>query len=128
LNALQKATVGNTEQNTLYNDNSFPEQNVPQTFTINNVSSYVLSCNIYNTPVSFLVDTGAGVSLLNKEVWDKLEQTDDVLNPVVTQRIVGVDGIPIRIEGCIFLCQSQMEKQPLIMTLPSLTELQQNPY
>ena len=54
-----------------------------------------------NTPVSFLVDTGAGVSLLNKEVWDKLRQAEDMLKPVVTQRIVGVDGIPIRIEGSV---------------------------
>jgi len=75
--------------------------NVPQTFTINNVSSYVLSCNIYNTPVSFLIDTGTGVSLLNKEVWDKLNQTKDALKPVVTQRIMGVDGIPNRIEGSV---------------------------
>ena len=51
--------------------------------------------------MSFLVDTGAGVSLLNKEVWDKLRQAEDMLKPVVTQRIVGVDGIPIRIEGSV---------------------------
>ena len=96
----EAATVGNTTQNAPHTS-SLPEQNVPQTFTINNVSSYVLSCNIYNTPVSFLVDMGAGVSLLNKEVWDKLRQAEDTLKPVVTQRIVGVDGIPIRIEGSV---------------------------
>jgi len=79
------ATAGNTGQS------GTPNSNVPQTFIINNVSSYVLSCNIYSTPVSFLIDTGAGVSLLNKEVWDKLNQTKDALKPVVTQRIVGVD-------------------------------------
>ena len=92
------AMVVNAEQSAPHTS-SLPAQNVPQTFTINNVSSYLLSCNIYNTPVSFLVDTGAGVSLLNKEVWDKLRWPEDTLNPVVTQRIVGVDGIPIRVEG-----------------------------
>ena len=35
---------------------------------INNVSSYVLSCSMGGRIVSFLVDTGAGVSLLNKDV------------------------------------------------------------
>ena len=64
-------------------------------------SSYVLSCNIYNTPVSFLVDMGVEVSLLNKEMWDKLRQAEDMLNPVVTQQIVGVNGMPIRIEGSV---------------------------
>ena len=69
--------------------------NVPQTFTINNVQSYVLPCSIDNTPVSFLVDTGTGVSLLSEEVWDRLNQTETTLKPIVTQQNVGVDGIPI---------------------------------
>lgn len=49
--------------------------------------------------MSFLVDTGAGVSLLSKDVWDRLNRSEGTLKPVVTQQIVGVDGIPIRIEG-----------------------------
>jgi len=51
--------------------------------------------------VSFLIDTGAGVSLLSKEVWDRLKRTEEMLRPVVSQRIVGVDGIPIKIEGSV---------------------------
>jgi len=58
-------------------------------------------CSIDNTPVSFLVDTGAGVSLLSKEVWDSLSWTNDKLKPVVMQWIVGVDGIPIEMDGSI---------------------------
>ena len=30
-----------------------------------------------------------------------MNRTEDKLKPVVTQRIVGVDGIPIKIEGSI---------------------------
>ena len=52
------------------------------------------------------------MSLLNKEVWDKLEQTDDVLNPVVTQRIVGVDGIPIKMKGSVSLPITMLGKRP----------------
>ena len=96
----EAATVGNITHNAPHTS-SLPEQNVPQIFNIINVSSYVLSCNIYNTPVSFLVDTGAGISLLNKEVWDKLRKAEDMLKPVVTQRIVGVDGILIIIERSV---------------------------
>jgi len=41
--------------------------------SINNVSSYFLSCKVHGTPVSFLIDTGAGVSLLNKMVYDRIQ-------------------------------------------------------
>ena len=54
LNAPQKTKTNPVEPNAL------------PTFSINNVSSYLLSCSIYGSPVSFLVDTGAGVSLLSK--------------------------------------------------------------
>ena len=100
----ETATAGNTGLNTgTQATNNIVPGNVPQTFTINNVQSYVLTCSIDNTPVSFLVDTGAGVSLLSKEVWDRLNRAEDKLKPVVTQRIVGVDGIPIKIEGSILV-------------------------
>ena len=79
------------------------ELNVPPTFSINNVSSYLLSCSIYNSPVSFLIDTGAGVSLLSKLVWDRIKPTKGGLNPIVTRRLVGVDRVLIKIEGTISL-------------------------
>ena len=68
---------------------NYDEQNVPQTFSINNVSSNSLSCDIYNTPVTFLIDTGAGVSLLNKEVWDKVKPLEVVLSPVTDCSQIG---------------------------------------
>ena len=84
----------NTPQETKTN---LVEPNVPPTFSINNVSSYLLSCSIYGSRVSFLVDTGAGVSLLSKPVWDRIKPTKGGLNPIVTRRLVGVDGVPGRI-------------------------------
>ena len=77
------------------------EQNAPPTFSINNVSSYLLSCRIYDSPVSFLIDTGAGVSLLSKLTWDKIKPTEEGLNPIVTHRLVGVDGVPIKVDGTV---------------------------
>ena len=85
------------------NTNYTHEQNVPQTFSINNVSSYSLLCDIYHTPVTFLIDTGAGVSLLNKEVWDKVKPSEVVLSPVTAHRLVGVDGIPIKVQDAVSL-------------------------
>lgn len=71
----EAATAGNTGQNGTQAPSNNVAGNVPQTFTINNVQSYVLPCSIDNTPASFLVDTGAGVSLLSKDVWDRLNRT-----------------------------------------------------
>ena len=85
------------------NINYTHEQNVPQTFSINNVSSYSLSCDIYNTPVTFLIDTGAGVSLLNKKVWDKVKPLEVILCPVTAHRLVEVDDIPIKVQGSVSL-------------------------
>ena len=97
----ETATTGSTGQGGTQAHNNTVAGNVPQTFTINNVQSYLLSCSVDRTPVSFLIDTGAGVSLLSKEVWGRLNQTEEMLRPVVSQRIVGVDGIPIKIEGSV---------------------------
>ena len=44
--------------------------------------TYLLSCSIYDNPVSFLIDTGAGASLLSKSVWDKIKPAKEKFNPV----------------------------------------------
>ena len=82
----EAATTGNTGLNPgTQATNNIVLGNVPQTFTTNNVQSYALPCSIGNTSVSLLVNTGAGVSLLIREVWDRLNQTEDKLDPIVTQ-------------------------------------------
>ena len=50
-----------------------PLNHSTQSFSINNVSSYLLPCCMNDIPVSFVVDTGAGVSLLQGAVWDKIK-------------------------------------------------------
>ena len=86
-------TGGNTQQTEPY---MHPLANQ---FSINNVSNYLLPCSMYNVPVSFLINTGAGVSLLQGNVWDKIRSKDHKLTTVTLQRLVGADGIPIRIRG-----------------------------
>ena len=68
-------------------------------FSINNVSSYVLSCSMYTAPVSCLIDTGAGVSLLRGGVWDRIRPNNCKPSPVTAHRLVGVDGILISVRG-----------------------------
>lgn len=76
-------------------------RNVPdmQDVNINNISSYfVLGC-VYKCPVSFLVDTGAGVSLLRGDVWEKAVPHSSACDLQGACRLVGVDGIPIKVRG-----------------------------
>ena len=84
-----------TEQETV---DSTPTQSM-QTLSINNVSSYTLTCKVYGTPVSFLIDTGAGVCLLKDEVWNKVKPEGSILKPLKVHGLVGVDGIPIKVQG-----------------------------
>ena len=91
-------TPGNTAtpENTRPRHTHTPEQFL-HSVPINNVSSYVLSCSIGGHVVSFLVDTGAGVSLLNKDMWDRLKSKEDLIVPAASHRLVGVDGAPLNI-------------------------------
>ena len=78
-------------------------QNV-QNMSINNVSSYTLTCIVNGTPVSSLIDTGAGVCLLKSEVWEKVKSKADTIEPITAHRLVGVDGIPIKVQGSATIC------------------------
>ena len=67
------------------------------TITINCVSNYSLKVCIKGVWISFLVDTGATVSLVNGRVWDSIKDALK-LNPV-GMRLVGVDGAPLQVRG-----------------------------
>ena len=70
-----------------------------QDVNINNISSYfVLGC-VCECPVSFLVDTGAGVSLLRGDVWEKAVPHSSAYDLQGACRLVGVDVIPIKVRG-----------------------------
>ena len=69
------------------------------TITINSVSSYFLPVCVAGMEISCLVDTGAGVSLLSGDVLDKVGQRSIIVEPVIHQKLVGVDGIPLKVRG-----------------------------
>ena len=57
-----------------------------QDVNINKVSC--LDLHLFNSPVSFLVDNGAGVSLIPGDIWDKVGNTDCKLQ--TTHRLLGL--------------------------------------
>ena len=52
---------------------------------------------------SFLVDTGAGVSLLHEDQWKKSDPKQDEIKPWSEQQLVGVDGTPLHVLGSAVL-------------------------
>ena len=63
--------------------------------------SYYLQGQISGVSVSFLVDTGVGVSLLNGRIWDQAGCTNDRISPAPYSNLVGVDGLPIQARGVV---------------------------
>ena len=58
---------------------------------------------IASTPIKFLVDTGAAVSLLSSKIWREIENTrvPIVMQPWLGEKLVGVNGTPLSVRGCI---------------------------
>ena len=100
----RRANLPPTPGNTATPENTRPRHtHTPEQFLhsvpLNNMSSYVLSCSIGGHVVSFLVDTGGGVSLLNKDIWNRLKSKEDLIVPAASHRLMGVDGAPLNILG-----------------------------
>ena len=71
---------------------------------VNPAATYHLPAHIYDLTCSFLVDTGAAVTLVNIHVstWVhcKLSAEQDLM-PWDQQRLVGVDGSPLQVKGSV---------------------------
>ena len=70
-----------------------------QLLAVNPTSTYQVTGTINGFSVSFMPDTGAAVTLLRKDAWDRVKTMQDALTPWSGPRFVGVEGTPIRIHG-----------------------------
>ena len=61
--------------------------------------SYRLSGSVNGIPASFVVDTGASITVLDKELWDKVNTRNHPLEPWTGRRLVGVEGTPLQVCG-----------------------------
>jgi len=88
------------------------------TITINSVSNYTLHARVFNDNVSFLVDTGAAVSLVSSKVWNRIKPPTVPRMNSVNLRLVGVDGAPLQIQGSVTVdleISGKIFKQELIV-------------
>ena len=61
---------------------------------------YIVKVKICSTPVSFLLDTGAAVTLLHEDLWKKINiDGERSLLPWSMRRLIGVDGSPLDVLG-----------------------------
>ena len=67
---------------------------------ISPTGGYQVHCTINGVDVSFLLDTGAAVTLLRKDTWDQANFDNKLtLLPYSTVQLVGVDGSPLTVHG-----------------------------
>ena len=63
-------------------------------------TDYNLQGAIEGIPARFLVDTGATMSVLNKNIWTRLnQQTKYPLTEVTGKKLVGIEGTPLKVLG-----------------------------
>ena len=82
------------------------------------VSNYTLYACVFNDNVSFLVDTGAAVSLVSSKVWNRIKPPTAPRMNSVNLRLVGVDGAPLQIQGSVTVdleISGKIFKQELIV-------------
>ena len=62
---------------------------------------YHLQGTIEGIPARFLVDTGATTSILNKNIWERLNQQNSTrsLMAATGKKLVGVEGSPLKVLG-----------------------------
>ena len=62
-------------------------------------AAYQISALILGQPATFILDTGAAIPLLHKEVWDCVKPTLATLYPWTGQRLVSVEGTSLMVLG-----------------------------
>jgi len=99
-----------------YNDDDSMLNNDAPTIAINNVSKYSVCANIFGSRVSFLIDTGAAVSIVSSEVWDHIKPTNSPRLNHLNVKLVGVDDAPLQIQGSVTV-ELEMSRQVLLKNL-----------
>ena len=66
---------------------------------VNPTSAYSLSGMVFHHPTSFILDTGAAVTLLRKDTWDHARPRAAELETWKEPKLISVDGSPLHIHG-----------------------------
>ena len=72
-------------------------------WAIDPANAYHVTGVVNNMSVRFMIDTGAAVSLIRKDVWEKLVPKGGVQMEAWTKNLVGVEGSPLSVLGATSL-------------------------
>ena len=74
---------------------------VPQKIilTVNPVTASQVQGIVNAKPVLFMIDTGAAVSLIDRECWNHIKVAEDKLDRHCVPALVGVNGSSLQIHG-----------------------------
>ena len=68
-------------------------------FQVNPTGGYRISGKVNGVSASFLVDTGASVTLIRDDIWRQTQIASNRLEPWTGRRLLGADGSPLQIHG-----------------------------
>ena len=72
--------------------------NIP-TFSVSCDSNYILEGLVNGVPANMLADTGAAVTVMSKEFWDRAKLGTVHLEETVGKKLVGVQETPLELHG-----------------------------
>ena len=80
-----------------------PQNQQSQVVPINSITSCYLSGVVFDVSVSFFVDMGEDVSLLNSRVLGRIKPSDINKLYIECYKSVEVDGHPLKVHGSIIM-------------------------
>ena len=66
-------------------------------FSVSPATTYRVAGTLNSTPASFIVDTGAAVTLISRELWEKAKSPRAELEPWTGVELVGANGTPMTV-------------------------------
>ena len=94
-------------------------------FPVNPAAVYYISGIVGGISVDFVLDTGAAVCLLRKDVWDRTNTTHRPLQPWNGSKLVSVDGSPVPFLGVaeLDITVQEVKIQQEVIVVESLTAM-----
>ena len=77
--------------------------NTHNVFSCTVTSAYHIEGEVLGSTTLFMIDTGAAISLLRKDIWDKTSSDSIRMQPWPGQSLVAVDGSPLTVHGRVML-------------------------
>ncbi len=92
-------------------------------FPVNAVPAYGVQGYVYDRDTTFVIDTGAAVTLLRGDVWDQAKPPGTTLDAWTGQQLVGVEGTRLQVRGSVEVTVRIADRhfKPRIVVVDGLT-------